>query len=104
MASHEDSEMLISEDLPSHMAGHERTLTSVRRFEYGGHQVAIEAHYRVLINGIARELHFSVGEDGKVTTHLLPYKTYTSLVAMVRDVIDNFSDSLDADGGGHGDA
>ncbi|MGR3342048.1 MAG: hypothetical protein ACU0DI_02250 [Paracoccaceae bacterium] len=104
MASHEDSEMLITEGLPEHLAGHERTVTSVRRFEHGGHQVAIEAHYRVLINGIARELHFSVGKDGKVTTHLLPYKTYSSLVDMVRDVIDNFSESLETGDGGQADA
>ena len=76
---------------------HELTVTSVRSFEFGGAQISIEAHYRVLINGVARELQFAVGE---VTTHLLPYKTYSSLVSMVRDVIDNFPQSLgDADGG-----
>jgi hypothetical protein len=104
MTSSDNSEQLILDEVPHHMPGHERTVTSVRRFEHKGHQVAVEAHYRVMINGIARELHFSVGEDGRVTTHLLPYKIYTSLVDMVRDVIDNYADSLEAGTGEQPDA
>ena len=50
--------------------------------------------YNVLVNGVERQLHFSVGSDGKVTTHLRPYFTCDSLVDMVKDVIDHLPDDF----------
>jgi len=82
--------------------GHHGTeVHSSRQFEHGGQHVDIRAVYRILINGVERQLHFSVGSDGKVTTHLRPYFTYDSLVEMVKDVIDHMPDDFAGDADRH---
>lgn len=91
--------------LPGGMSAHdlhETKVNSSRTFQHGGQAVEIRAVYEVLVNGVARQLHFTVGRDGKVTTHLRPYVAYDSLVDMVKDVIDHYPGSFDAGEGGHG--
>lgn len=87
-----------------HDMSHGTQVTSVRSFDHGGKAVEIAATYEVKVNGVARQLHFSVGQDGKVTSHLRPYVAYDSLVDMVKDIIDLYPDDFGpAPQGGHGD-
>ena len=109
MTEIDDTGQFSNESLGMGHAHHGTVVHSSRQFEHAGHDVEIRATYRVLVNGVERQLQFSVGPDGKVTTHLRPYVAYDSLVEMVRDVIDNYPDSFSGDappndsghGGGH---
>lgn len=109
MAEIDDDGMFSGESLGLDHAHHGMEVRSSRSFEHAGHAVEIRATYVVLVDGEERQLHFSVGQDGKVTTHLRPYFTYGSLVDMVKDVLDHFPERFGEGeapaphGGGHGD-
>jgi hypothetical protein len=80
----------LDDDHPSphgHDHGH-GTHGNVRRFEYRGHQVEIETHYAVTIDGEPWRGEMSVRLDGTVTYHGLPQYAVPSAVDLVRGVID----------------
>jgi hypothetical protein len=82
-------------------AGHDPHLghgpASRREFEHKGHLVVIEAKYQITVDGIERPLMISIGEDGRATTHAIPYKVYSSLVDLMKDLIDLYPGDYSAE-------
>jgi len=89
---------ILSPDLPERH-GEATIVNSSRIFSKAGHEIEIKATYQVFVDGVAVELHFSVGQDGKVSSHLLPYETFSSLVDMVARIVESFSEDFGANGG-----
>lgn len=93
----------------THDANSDHGLASRREFEHKGHHVVIETQYRITVDGVERPAMISIGADGRATTHVVPYKVYSSLVDLMKDLIDLYPGDYQQDdgrddasgGGGH---
>jgi hypothetical protein len=97
----------IAEQFPAYvgepdMAGE---LSSVRGFDFRGHDVRITTTYRVEIDGHPVHLHALVDDQGNLLCHTFPYRRYRSAVELVRELLERFPEFyLDQAGhGGHED-
>lgn len=95
-------EMVQPEFLTKDRAGHGdhghrvARLSSIRNFEHRGHTVEIETTYRIVIDGRPYEGHASVDGEGRIRCHAIPYESYPSAVAFVKQLIDQYPHSFDS--------
>ena len=61
---------------------------SVRTFEHDGHQVTIETHYRITIDGEIFPDPLHVASDGSVHYHGLPQYSAPSAVDIVKAIVE----------------
>jgi hypothetical protein len=77
---------------PHQHASADGASTSVREFEYRGHQARIETTYRITIDGQPLLGHVEVLPDGAVHYHPFPQYAPRSAVEVVKAVIDTVWD------------
>lgn len=65
----------------------------VRRFTHAGHDVEIETHYRITIDGVEFPDHIHVADDGSVHYHGLPQYSTPSAVDLVRRIVERLGDT-----------
>lgn len=92
-----DGKEYLSTQLDAHSHKPDGKTISRRAFAHGKHEVVIEATYQIFVDGKVRDAHFSIGEDGRAVTHMMPYKSYPSLVELVSDLIDKFPNEFGGD-------
>lgn len=89
---------------PGHMHGqsHGQSHGNVRRFEHAGHQIEIETHYRITIDGQEFPDQLHVADDGTVHYHGYPQYRSPSAVDIVKRIAEDFlaetPPPIDADG------
>jgi hypothetical protein len=77
---------------PHQHASADGASTSVREFEYRGHQARIETTYRITIDGQPLLGHVEVLPDGAVHYHRFPQYAPSSAVDVVKAVIETVWD------------
>jgi hypothetical protein len=86
--------------LPRHAHGGGGGTVTLREDEYHGHKIVVKATYDVTIDGRPLSLHLSVTNDGSVHCHSLPNYQSTSLIDVLRHLIDAYPDDFPPGGGG----
>lgn len=59
-----------------------------RRARYKGQDILIRTRYEIEVSGKPFEGHITVGEDGLLTTHAIPYIAFSSAMGLMKAIID----------------
>ncbi|MEN8107755.1 MAG: hypothetical protein ABFS22_07085 [Pseudomonadota bacterium] len=70
---------------------------TVRKTHYRGHDIKITTQYEITMDGKPFPVSVMVGNDGQVHCHGLPNYGFRSIVDMLRQIIDSFSQDMPSD-------
>jgi hypothetical protein len=70
------------------------TSESVREDEYKGHRIVVRTSYTIEVDGRPVTGHVAVTNDGQVHYHAVPNLSFASVVDLVRELIDAFSEDF----------
>lgn len=71
--------------------GHMEHGPTERRFTHDGHEVVIETHYRITIDGTEFKDHLTVDPNGSVHYHGLPQYSAPSAVDVMKAIVSRLS-------------
>lgn len=94
----------VKRDFPAYAAAAHATgpVSSTRVLHAGGHEIEITTTYAVRIDGEPAPIHMMVDSDGRVWSHLCPYRTFPNASELLAYVIQHVPEALTNLGhGGH---
>jgi hypothetical protein len=95
----------VKRDFPSYAAGGHVSgpLASTRVLYAGGHTIEVTTTYSVRIDGQLAPVHMMVDTDGRLWSHLCPYRTFANATELLRYLVEHVPEALTGiELGGHG--
>mgnify|MGYP001795039389 CR=1 FL=1 len=75
----------------NHVHSHMKTL---RKINHLSNAIEIETTYKITINGVKYNTHIMLGNDGALTTHAIPYRTFESMTDLIKALIELYPDEF----------
>jgi len=87
---------------PMHHSG---PVTGARHFQVGGRDLLVKTSYEVFLDGEAIAFHLMVNNEGRLWSHLCPYRTFATAPELISYILEHAPDALvglrKAQGHGH---
>jgi len=78
----------------AHHVHTEGPVTTSRIIDSGGHEIEVRTTYEVRLDGEAIDVNMMVDSDGRLWTHLCPYRTFATAPELVEYVLDHAPEAL----------
>jgi hypothetical protein len=92
----------VEREFPAYAAaGHAGAMSSQRVVHVGGHHIEITTTYSVTIDGEPATIHMFVDTDGRLWSHVCPYRTFASAGELIAYVVKHVPEALTGVAGAH---